>query len=100
MPSSAGAIDQFLASGIAYGPAKAANAGGVSTSQLEMSQNASMIQWSFEEVDAKLKRIMENIYRTASETAKEYGAPGNLVLGANIAGFRKVADAMIDQGVV
>jgi len=100
MPSSAGAIDKFLASGIAYGPAKAANAGGVATSQLEMSQNASMIQWSFEEVDAKLKRIMENIYHTASETAKEYGSPGNLVLGANIAGFRKVADAMIDQGVV
>ncbi|HRZ05401.1 MAG TPA: NADP-specific glutamate dehydrogenase, partial [Candidatus Competibacteraceae bacterium] len=99
-PSSAGAIDKFLASGIAYGPAKAANAGGVATSQLEMSQNASMIQWSFEEVDAKLKRIMENIYHTASETAREYGSPGNLVLGANIAGFRKVADAMIDQGVV
>jgi glutamate dehydrogenase (NADP+) len=100
MPSSQAAIDVFLASGIAYGPAKAANAGGVATSQLEMSQNASMIQWTFEEVDAKLKRIMENIYRTASETAREYGAPGNLVLGANVAGFRKVADAMIDQGVV
>ena len=100
MPSSAGAIDQFLASGIAYGPAKAANAGGVATSQLEMSQNASMIQWSFEEVDAKLKRIMETIYRTASATAREFGAPGNLVLGANIAGFRKVADAMVAQGVV
>lgn len=100
MPSTAGAIDKFLAAGIAYGPAKAANAGGVATSQLEMSQNASMLQWTFEEVDAKLKRIMENIYRTASDTAREYGAPGNLVLGANIAGFRKVADAMIDQGVV
>ncbi len=100
MPSTAGAIDKFLASGIAYGPAKAANAGGVATSQLEMSQNASMLQWTFEEVDAKLKRIMENIYRTASQTASEFGAPGNLVLGANIAGFRKVADAMIDQGVV
>ena len=59
-----------------------------------------IIQWSFEEVDANFKRIMENIYRTASGTAREYGAPGNLVLGANIAGFRKVADAMIDQGVV
>ncbi len=92
MPSSAGAIDKFLASGIAYGPAKAANAGGVATSQLEMSQNASMMKWTFEEVDAKLQRIMENIYHTASETAKEYGSPGNLVLGANIAGFRKVAD--------
>lgn len=100
MPSTQEAVDVFLAAGIAYGPAKAANAGGVATSQLEMSQNASMVQWTFEEVDAKLKRIMANIYRTASETAKEYGAPGNLVLGANIAGFRKVADAMIDQGVV
>lgn len=100
MPSTMAAIDAFLAAGIAYGPAKAANAGGVSTSQLEMSQNASMVQWTFEEVDAKLKRIMENIYRSASETAKEFGSPGNLVLGANIAGFRKVADAMIDQGVV
>ena len=100
MPSTQAAIDTFLASGIAYGPAKAANAGGVATSQLEMSQNASMSQWTFEEVDAKLKRIMENIYRTASATAREFGAPGNLVLGANIAGFRKVADAMIDQGVV
>jgi glutamate dehydrogenase (NADP+) len=100
MPSTQGAIEAFLAAGIAYGPAKAANAGGVSTSQLEMSQNASMVQWTFEEVDAKLQRIMANIYRAASETAKEFGEPGNLVLGANIAGFRKVADAMIDQGVV
>ena len=100
MPSTQDATNAFLEAGIAYGPAKAANAGGVATSQLEMSQNASMTQWTFEEVDSKLKRIMENIYRTASETAKEYGAPGNLVLGANLAGFRKVADAMIDQGVV
>jgi len=100
MPSTQGAIEAFLAAGIAYGPAKAANAGGVSTSQLEMSQNASMVQWTFEEVDAKLQRIMANIYRSASETAKEFGEPGNLVLGANVAGFRKVADAMIDQGVV
>lgn len=100
MPSTQGAIDAFLAARIAYGPAKAANAGGVATSQLEMSQNASMIQWNFQEVDAKLKRIMEHIYHTASATAKEFGEPDNLVLGANIAGFRKVADAMIDQGVV
>ncbi len=100
MPSSAGAIDKFLAAGIAYGPAKAANAGGVATSQLEMSQNAAMLQWTFAEVDAKLQRIMANIYNTASATAKEFGQPGNLVLGANIAGFRKVADAMIDQGVI
>ena len=100
MPSSAEAIELFLASGIAYGPAKAANAGGVATSQLEMSQNASMSQWTFEEVDTRLRRIMADIHATARETAEEFGAPGNLVLGANIAGFRKVADAMIDQGVL
>ncbi|MDG4601284.1 MAG: NADP-specific glutamate dehydrogenase [Defluviicoccus sp.] len=100
MPSTQAAADAFLAAGIAYGPAKAANAGGVAASQLEMAQNASMLQWSFEEVDSRLKNIMQTIFRTASETAKEFGEPGNLVLGANIAGFRKVADAMIDQGVV
>jgi glutamate dehydrogenase (NADP+) len=100
MPSSAEAISRFLAAGIAYGPAKAANAGGVATSQLEMSQNASMSQWTFEEVDGRLQRIMADIHRTARDTAEEFGEPGNLVLGANIAGFRKVADAMIDQGVL
>ncbi len=100
MPSSADAIEAFVAAGIAYGPAKAANAGGVATSQLEMSQNAGMSQWTFEEVDTRLQRIMRDIYRTAHEASAEFGAPGNLVLGANIAGFRKVADAMIDQGVV
>ena len=100
MPSTQEGADAFLAAGIAYGPAKAANAGGVAASQLEMAQNASMLQWSFEEVDSRLKSIIQTIFRTASETAREYDAPGNLVLGANIAGFRKVADAMIDQGVV
>jgi len=100
MPSTHGAIAQFLAAGICYGPGKAANAGGVATSQLEMAQNASMVQWTFEEVDSRLRNIMNHIYRTASETAREFGQPGNLVLGANIASFRKVADAMIDQGVV
>jgi glutamate dehydrogenase (NADP+) len=100
MPSSAEAISRFLAAGIAYGPAKAANAGGVATSQLEMSQNASMSQWTFEEVDGRLRRIMADIHQTARDTAEEFGEPGNLVLGANIAGFRKVADAMIDQGVL
>ncbi|MSN95922.1 NADP-specific glutamate dehydrogenase [Campylobacter sp. FMV-PI01] len=83
-----------------YGPAKAANAGGVATSGLEMSQNASMTSWSFEEVDTKLHNIMRHIFNTAYETSKEFGDEGNLVLGANIAGFRKVADAMIDQGYV
>ena len=100
MPSSTAAVETFLTAGIAYGPAKAANAGGVATSQLEMSQNASMSQWTFEEVDARLQRIMAAIYETARCTAEEFGEPGNLVLGANIAGFRKVADAMLDQGVV
>lgn len=99
MPSTLDAVHAFVAAGIAYGPAKAANAGGVATSQLEMAQNASMQSWSFAEVDAKLKNIMENIFKNAAETASEFGAPGNLVLGANIAGFRKVADAMIAQGV-
>ena len=100
MPSTQEAVDLFIEAGIHYGPGKAANAGGVATSQLEMCQNASMLQWSFDEVDAKLKNIMAGIFRNASETAREFGQPGNLVLGANIAGFRKVADSMIEQGVV
>ena len=92
MPSTLEAVHAFLEAGIAYGPAKAANAGGVATSQLEMQQNAGMQSWTFETVDGKLKDIMGNIYKNAAETAKEFGQPGNLVLGANIAGFRKVAD--------
>ncbi len=100
MPSSIDAINAFLDAKIAYGPAKAANAGGVATSQLEMEQNAGMTSWTFEEVDGKLFNIMKNIYLNSSETAKEFGVEGNLVLGANIAGFRKVADAMIAQGVI
>ncbi len=99
MPSTLEAVHAFVKSGIAYGPAKAANAGGVATSQLEMEQNASMQAWDFATVDARLKQIMEHIYRLASEAAAEFGQPGNLVTGANIAGFRKVADAMIAQGV-
>ena len=100
MPSTAQAVDLFIETKIAYGPGKAANAGGVSTSQLEMAQNASMLSWTFEEVDAKLDQIMKNIFESASSTAAEFGQPTNLVLGANIAGFRKVADAMIEQGLV
>ncbi|MFH7587578.1 NADP-specific glutamate dehydrogenase [Oceanimonas smirnovii] len=100
MPSTQDAVEVFLDAKISYGPGKAANAGGVATSQLEMAQNASMQRWSFEEVDEKLKVIMKNIFLNASETAAEFGEPHNLVLGANIAGFRKVADAMIEQGVV
>ena len=100
MPSTLDATNAFLKAGIAYGPAKAANAGGVATSQLEMQQNAGMQSWTFDTVDGKLKDIMGNIFRNASETANEFNNPGNLVLGANIAGFRKVADAMIAQGVL
>lgn len=100
MPSTLGAIDQFLKAKIAYGPAKAANAGGVATSQLEMEQNAGMTAWTFEEVDQKLHTIMTNLYKNVADTAREFGVEGNLVLGANIAGFRKVADAMIAQGVI
>ena len=99
MPSTLEAVHAFLEAGIAYGPAKAANAGGVATSQLEMQQNAGMQSWTFETVDGKLKDILGNNDKNAAETAKEFGQPGNLVLGANIAGFRKVADAMIAQGV-
>jgi glutamate dehydrogenase (NADP+) len=100
MPSTPEAVNMFIKAKIAYGPGKAANAGGVATSQLEMQQNASMTNWTFEEVDTKLAQIMKNIYVSASTTAAEFGEPTNLVLGANIAGFRKVADAMIEQGLV
>lgn len=100
MPSTLEAIDLFLQAKICFGPSKAANAGGVATSGLEMSQNASMSSWSFKEVDTKLRGIMKGIYENASNTAKEFGEDNNLVLGANIAGFRKVALAMIEQGVV
>lgn len=100
MPSTLEAIDFMLANGVLFGPAKAANAGGVATSGLEMAQNAAMTAWSFEEVDSKLHNIMINIFNNSYETSIEFGARGNLVLGANIAGFRKVADAMIDQGYI
>ena len=100
MPSSPEAIAVYLKSKILYGLGKAANAGGVATSGLEMSQNSMRYSWTFEEVDAKLKQIMINIYQTASKTAKEYGDPDNLVLGANIAGFIKVADSMVAQGII
>ena len=99
MPSTLEAIDVFLKAGILFAPAKAANAGGVATSALEMSQNSERLSWTFEEVDAKLKGIMEGIYENISSAAKEFGCEDNLVVGANIAGFRKVAEAMIAQGV-
>ena len=100
MPSTLEATKMFLDAKILYGPAKAANAGGVATSGLEMSQNSARISWTREEVDDKLHKIMISIHRNCYETADKYGTPGNLVNGANIAGFLKVADAMLDQGLV
>ncbi|MCL2185606.1 MAG: NADP-specific glutamate dehydrogenase [Treponema sp.] len=100
MPTAMDATEYFLSKGVAFFPGKAANAGGVATSGLEMSQNSARLSWSFEEVDAKLNKIMANIFHSIDSAAKEYGKPGNFVLGANIAGFKKVAKAMMDQGVV
>lgn len=99
MPSTPEAVQYLMNSGILFGPAKAANAGGVATSGLEMSQNSIRLSWSFDEVDEKLHQIMKNIYSTTAQAAKEYNLAGNLVAGANIAGFLKVADAMLWQGV-
>ena len=99
MPSTPEAIAAFQKAGILFGPAKAANAGGVATSALEMCQNSARLSWSFEEVDSKLKGIMATIYKEAAEAAKRYGMEGNLVAGANIAGFEKVANAMLWEGV-
>ena len=100
MPTVIEGVNQFIDAGILYGPGKAANAGGVATSGLEMSQNSLRMSWTREEVDSKLQGIMKSIHRAARETAEEYGTPGNYVNGANIAGFLKVADSMLDQGVV
>ena len=100
MPSTSEAVSVFLDSNVLFGPAKAANAGGVATSALEMSQNSMRLSWSFEEVDNRLKKIMINIYENVSSAAAEYGCEDNLVLGANIAGFLKVADAMLQEGIV
>ncbi len=99
MPSTPEAVAAFQSAGVLFGPAKAANAGGVATSALEMSQNSMRLSWTFEEVDAKLHDIMVNIYKNCSKTAREFGLEDNLVAGANIAGFLKVADAMLWQGV-
>lgn len=99
MPSTREATDFFLESGMLFMPGKAANAGGVATSALEMSQNSQRLSWTFEEVDAKLKDIMVNIYAKAADAAERYGVPGNYVAGANIAGFEKVAEAMMAQGI-
>ena len=99
MPSTPGAIAAYQAAGILFAPAKAANAGGVATSGLEMSQNSERLSWTFEEVDAKLKGIMEGIYAACAAAAEQYGMKGNIQAGANIAGFLKVADAMLWQGI-
>ena len=100
MPSTPEAIEQFITNKILYGPAKAANAGGVATSGLEMSQNSLRLSWTREEIDERLHNIMIAIHKQCYEAAEEYGQPGNLLMGANIAGFVKVADSMLDQGLV
>lgn len=100
MPSTPEAIRIFREAGVLFAPAKAANAGGVAVSALEMSQNSMRYAWSFQEVDAKLKAIMEHIFHRIYVTSVEYGVPGNLAAGANIAGFLKVADAMLAQGII
>ena len=100
MPCTNEAVEYFLEKGVLLAPAKAANAGGVATSALEMSQNSMRLAWSFEEVDLKLKDIMKNIYKNSKNAAEKYGEPGNILMGANIAGFEKVAEAMLAQGIV
>ena len=100
MPSTPEAVAAMQKAGVLFGPAKAANAGGVATSALEMSQNSMRYSWTFEEVDAKLKNIMEDIFKKADEAAAAYGMAGNYVAGANIAGFKKVADAMMAHGII
>jgi glutamate dehydrogenase (NADP+) len=100
MPTVPEGVEHFRAAKILFGPGKAANAGGVATSGLEMAQNSMRITWSRDEVDGRLKLIMSSIHEVAYETSKEYGVPGDYVTGANIAGFVKVADAMLAQGLV
>ena len=100
MPSTPDAVEAFINAKIAYAPGKASNAGGVATSGLEMAQNSQRLSWTFEEVDNKLHQIMINIHKNAKEAAEEYGTPGNMVNGANIAGFKKVATAMLAHGLI
>jgi glutamate dehydrogenase (NADP+) len=100
MPTTLDAVKVLLDAKVLFSPGKASNAGGVATSGLEMSQNSMRLPWPKEEVDQRLHQIMTNIHATCVETAKKFGAPGNYVVGANIAGFLKVADAMMDQGLV
>jgi glutamate dehydrogenase (NADP+) len=100
MPTTLDGVKIFHDAAILYSPGKASNAGGVATSGLEMSQNSMRLPWSKDEVDKRLHEIMRNIHRACVETSERFGAPGNYVVGANIAGFLKVANAMLDQGLV
>ena len=100
MPTTPEGINIFLDNGVLYGPAKAANAGGVSVSGLEMTQNSMRLNWTREEVDQRLGTIMKTIHRTCIDAAAQYGVPGNYMYGANIAGFVKVVEALLDQGLV
>ena len=100
MPSTPEAVDLFIEKGVSFGPGKAANAGGVACSGLEMAQNSQRWMWTKEETLDKLHTIMVNIHDVSAQTAKEYGMPGNYVIGANIAGFMKVAKAMLAQGII
>lgn len=100
MPTTEDATKYLQDNGVLFAPGKASNAGGVATSALEMSQNSERLSWTFEEVDEKLKNIMINIFHKADDAAKKYGMEGNYVAGANIAGFEKVVNAMLAQGIV
>jgi glutamate dehydrogenase (NADP+) len=100
MPTTPDAVDLLQQAGVAFGPGKAANAGGVAVSALEMTQNASRTSWKADHVEAELARIMTDIHTTCAETAERYGLPGDYVAGANIAGFERVADAMLAQGII
>ena len=100
MPTTIDATEYFQANGVVFMPGKAANAGGVATSGLEQSQNSLRLSWTFEEVDERLHKIMIDIFAKAADAAERYGVPGNYVAGANIAGFEKVVEAMIAQGIV
>ena len=99
MPAVPEAVDCFIDADILYAPSKAANAGGVAVSCIEMAQNRMLLTWSRQEVDTRLRTIMKNIHQTCLDTATEFGQPDNYLLGANIAGFRRVVNAMVDQGV-
>ncbi|HRR90618.1 MAG TPA: NADP-specific glutamate dehydrogenase, partial [Eubacteriales bacterium] len=100
IPCTVEAVAYFEENGIHYAPGKAANAGGVATSALEMAQASQRMFWSFEEVEKKLEQIMVNIFKSIDKAARDYGAPGNYQMGANIAGFLRVAEAMMSQGIV